>query len=379
MHRFRRRPGLPMYAVAVLLLVGCATRGAEPPADAISASDAETIDGLFADYTGPDVPGAAVAVMVNGRVAFSRGYGMANIGTNTAITEHTTFRLASLTKAFTAMAIMVLIDEGRLRLEDHVRGILPDFPSYGRDITVRHLLTHTSGLPPYQKLVPDLVPRQITDRDVLTLLRRAGATQFAPGSEFRYGDSGYAILALVVEAVSKKPFARFLHDRIFARAGMTSTTAYERGISVVPHRALGYSVTIARVQLDDQGATSAVLGDGGIYSSVRDLAAWDRALDDHTLVSPRLQQIAWTPARLSDGTRTRYGFGWFVDDDVSGIQLSHHGETSGFNHFILKYPKRRLTVVILTNRRGGAPRTIAGAIAALRSLRPGATSSAWSR
>jgi hypothetical protein len=122
-----------------------------------------------------------------------------------------------------------------------------------------------------------------------------------------------------------------------------------------------------------------VLGDGGIYASVRDLAAWDRALDDHTLVSPRLQQIAWTPARLSDGTRAPYGFGWFVDDDASGVRLSHHGETSGFNHFILKYPKRRLTVVILTNRRSGTPRTIAAAIAALRSLRPGTTASAWSR
>jgi CubicO group peptidase (beta-lactamase class C family) len=170
---------------------------------------------------------------------FSRGYGLANIGTKTAVTEHTIFRLASLTKAFTAMAIMLLVDEGRLDLEDHVQRILPDFPSYGRDITVRHLLTHTSGLPPYQKLVPDLVTRQITDRDALILLRRAGPIQFAPGSEFRYGDSGYAMLALVVEAVSKTPFARFVHDRIFARADMTSATFYEPGLSVGPHRALG--------------------------------------------------------------------------------------------------------------------------------------------
>jgi CubicO group peptidase (beta-lactamase class C family) len=378
MHRRRWRPGLAIHALAVLGLVACATRGAGPPA-AISASDAETIDGLFADYTVPKGPGAAVAVVVNGRVAFSRGYGLANIGTNTAVTEHTTFRLASLTKAFTAMAIMVLVDEGRLDLEAHVQGILSDFPSYGRDITVRHLLTHTSGLPPYQKLVPDLVTRQMTDRDALILLRRAGPIQFAPGSAFRYGDSGYAMLALVVEAVSKKPFARFVHDRIFARADMTSTTFYEPGLSVGPHRALGYSVTTTGVQLADQSATSAVLGDGGIYSSVRDLAAWDRALDDHTLVSARLQQIAWTPARLSDGTRAPYGFGWFVDGHASGVRLSHHGETSGFNHFILKYPKRRLTVVILTNRRSGTPRTIAAAIAELRSLRPGTTASAWSR
>jgi CubicO group peptidase (beta-lactamase class C family) len=369
MRRLRSRSplSLPALLFALILHAGCASRGPAPTAGTLSASEAETIDGLFADYNGPRVPGAAVAVVIDGRVAFSRGYGLANVATNSPVTEQTNFRLASLTKAFTAMAIMLLVDDHRVQLDDRVRDVLPDFPAYGRDVTIRQLLTHSSGLPPYHNLVPDLVARQVRDRDVLRLLRRVDATQFVPGSEFRYGDSGYVVLALVVEAVSREPFARFLHDRIFVPAGMTSSAAYEPGGSMVPNRALGYSVTASGVQLDDQSATSAVLGDGGIYSSVRDLVAWDRALDDHRLCSARLQQAAWTPATLRDGTRTHYGFGWFVDDDAGGVRLSHHGETSGFNHFFLKYPARRLSVIILTNRRSGAPRAIAASIVQLLS------------
>ena len=150
---------------------------------------------------------------------------------------------------------------------------------------------------------------------------------------------------------------------------MESTVAYEPGISVVPHRALGYSPTPTGFHPSDQTHTTAVLGDGGIYSSVRDLAAWDRALDEHRLLDARLQQLAWTPGTLNDGTRTRYGFGWFIDRDATGPYVSHHGETSGFTNTIVKYPGRRLTVVVLTNRRGGAPGKIAATITTLDSFR----------
>jgi CubicO group peptidase (beta-lactamase class C family) len=169
--------------------------------------------------------------------------------------------------------------------------------------------------------------------------------------------------------VSGEPVARFLHDRIFSRIGMTTTIAYEPGVSAVPGRAIGYTMTPAGVRPADQSAASGVLGDGGIYSSVRDLAAWDRALDDHTLVDSRSQRLAWTPGTLDDGTRTPYGFGWFIDRDAIGSRLSHRGETSGFTNFIVKYPDRKLTVAVLTNRRGGSPGRIAAAIATLPSFR----------
>jgi CubicO group peptidase (beta-lactamase class C family) len=371
MYRPRRRSALTVTAVAAALLTvaGCATRRSDTAVTGVSAADARAIDKLFDSYAGPGVPGAAVVVIRDGRVAFARGYGLAELETNTPVTERTNFRLASLTKSFTAMAVMLLVSDGRLRLDDRVRDILPDFPVYGRDIMIWHLLGHTSGLRPYQAFVRDFQTRQLRDRDVLALLRSTDTLLFPPGSAFRYGDSGYAILALVVETVSRESFARFLHDRIFARAGMESTVAYEPGISVVPHRALGYSPTPTGFRPSDQSHTTGVLGDGGIYSSVRDLAAWDRALDEHRLLDARLQQLAWTPTRLTDGTRTRYGFGWFIDRDATGPYVSHHGETSGFTNIIVKYPGRRLTVVVLTNRRGGAPGEIAATITTLDSFR----------
>ena len=370
MHRSRRRSAfaLPACAVALLTVAGCATGRSDSSVSGVSATDAQAIDTLFGQYARPAVPGAAVVVIKNGRVAFARGYGLADLETNTPVTERTNFRLASLTKAFTAMAVMLLVNEGRLRFDDRLRDILPDFPAYGRDIVIRHLLTHTSGLRPYEALVRDSQIRSMKDRDVLALLRRTDTLLFQPGSAFRYGDSGYAILALVVEAVSGKSFASFLHDRIFTQIGMNSTVAYEPGISVVPNRALGYSPSPTGFRLSDQSTMSTVLGDGGIYSSVRDLVAWDRALDDHRLVDPQLQQFAWTPAGLNDGTQTRYGFGWFIGRDETGPYVSHRGETSGFTNFIVKYPKRQLTVVVLTNRRGGNPWDIAATVTALASF-----------
>jgi CubicO group peptidase (beta-lactamase class C family) len=371
MHRPRRPPALATHAIAaaLLALAGCATGTSEPPAGAVSSADAQAIDGLFRQYARPGMPGAAIVVIVNGRVAFSRGYGLAELETNTPVSENTNFRLASLTKAFTAMAIMLLVNDGRLQFDDHVGDILPDFPAYGRGIRIRHLLSHTSGLRAYQDFLPASPPRQLKDRDVLALLHRVDTTYFPPGSAFRYGDSGYAVLALVAERVSGKSFARFLHERIFARIGMKSTVAYEPGVSEVPRRAVGYSLTPPGIRPSDQSIASAVLGDGGIYSSVGDLVAWDRALDNNALIDAQLQQLAWTPAALNDGTRIRYGFGWFIDRGASGLQLSHHGETSGFTNAIVKYPDRRLTVVVLTNRRGGAPGDIAATVATLPSFR----------
>lgn len=366
-----QRPALAVQvaAAALVVLAGCSTVTSEAPAGAVSAADARAIDRLFSKYARPGVPGAAVVVINNGRVAFMRGYGLADLETKSPVTERTNFRLASLTKGFTAMAVMLLVADGRLRLDDRVGDILSDFPAYGRDIRLRHLLSHTSGLRAYEDFVPDSSTRHVKDRDVLALLRRTDKLLFPPGSMFRYGDSGYAILALVVETVSGQSFARFLHDRIFARLGMKSTMAWEPGGPAVPNRALGYAATRSGFGLSDHSNTSTVLGDGGIYSSVRDLVAWNRALDEHTLIDARLQRLAWTPAELNDRRKTHYGFGWFVERDPTGSFVFHRGDTSGFNNFIVKYLDRPLTVVVLTNRRGGATGDIAATLTTLPSFR----------
>jgi CubicO group peptidase (beta-lactamase class C family) len=364
------RVAAALSTAALSALAGCAGPGSKRSAavgsaagDAASVSNARTVDEIFAAYDRSDVPGASVLVVKEGQVVLSRSYGMADLEAGVPATEWTNYRLASLTKQFTAMAIMLLVDDGRLSYDDHVGERLPGFPAYGREIRLRHLLTHTSGLPDYEDFVPDTQTVQLKDRDVLAILQRASGTISAPGSAYHYSNSGYAVLALVVEATSGIPFARFLQERIFVPLGMESTVAFESGVSTVARRAFGYTAGPSRFARTDQSSTSAVLGDGGIYSSIHDLVRWDRALDAGTLVDAATMREAWTPATLADGSHTRYGFGWFVDRDADGLRLSHHGETRGFTNAILKYPERRVTVVVLTNRTGGDPLTLAQRVA----------------
>ncbi|WP_246357673.1 serine hydrolase domain-containing protein [Pyxidicoccus fallax] len=357
----------PSLAVALVagcaLLVGCA--GARPNSRTPPSEPSAAVDALLADYARPGVPGASVTVIRDGKVVLSRAYGLAHVEEQASATPESNFRLASLSKQFTAMAVLLLVEEGRLRLEDRVVDVLPGFPAALREVRIRHLLQHTSGIWDYEEFVPATHPVQVKDRDVLQLLSRADRTYFPPGTAVRYSNSAYAVLSLIVEQVGGRPFARFLRERVFVPAGMDSTVAHEEGVSTVARRAYGYARDASGFIPRDQSPTSAVLGDGGIYASVADLAAWDRALDTHALVRAETQALAWTPATLPDGTTARYGFGWFIDEDGGRRRLSHHGETCGFTNAIVKYPDQRLTVIVLTNRAGGEPWRIAQSIADL--------------
>ncbi|WNG33057.1 beta-lactamase family protein [Archangium violaceum] len=323
------------------------------------------VDALFSAYDNPEVPGASVVVIHEGHVVLSRAYGLAELDSRTRATPESQYRLASLTKQFTATAVMRLVEEGKLRYDDRVVDVLPGFPAYLREVRIRHLLHHTSGIWDYEAFVPEHQTVQVKDRDVLELLARADRTHFPPGSAVRYSNSGYAVLALIVEHVGGMPFARFLRERVFAPIGMNSAVAYEAGISTVPQRAYGYVAEAQGFRPRDQSPTSAVLGDGGIYASVAELVAWDAALDANTLVGADTQKLAWTPAVLPDGSSARYGFGWFIDEDEGRVRLSHHGETCGFTNAIVKYPEQRLTVIVLTNRAGGEPWRLAQRLADL--------------
>jgi CubicO group peptidase (beta-lactamase class C family) len=259
-----------------------------------------------------------------------------------------------VTKQFTAAAILILADEGKLTLDDPIRKWLPSLPPFADTIKIRHLLSHTSGLVDYEDVMPEGTTEQLHDADVLRLLAQQDRTYFAPGTSYRYSNSGYALLALIVERASGQRFASFLHHRIFEPLGMNDSVAFEKGISTVANRAYGYSLDEGRWTRTDQSLTSAVLGDGGIYSSIDDLAKWDAALDRDVRLRP-----AFAPATPTDDPKTQYGFGWRITGDA----LWHSGETRGFRNVILRYPARRLTVVILTNRNGPAPYPLAVKIA----------------
>lgn len=329
----------------LLLSSGCATGGRD-----VNAS----IDALMRRYDG-DVPGASLLVVRDGRAVVRRAYGLANVEERIAATPATNYRLASITKQFTAAAVLELVREGRVGLDDPIRTYLPSLPEAARGVTVRHLLTHTSGLVDYEDLIAEGTTRQLRDADVLRLLETQNTTYFAPGSEYRYSNSGYALLALLVERISGKSFAAFVRERIFEPLGMRGTVAHEEGLSSVAHRAFGYSEKEGAWVRTDQSLTSAVLGDGGVYASIDDLAKWDAALYDER------HRIAFTPATQTDDPDVQYGFGW----RITGESVWHSGETIGFRNVLVRWPERRLTVVLLTNRNAPEPYQTALAIARL--------------
>ena len=201
------------------------------------------LDALFADYDQPGSPGASVMIIQDGKVLLAKGYGLADLEGKVPCGTNTNFRLASVTKQFTAMAVMMLAERKKLSLDERLTDFFPEFPAYGRQITVRQLLTHTSGLIDYEDVIPKGTEIPVLDRDVLRLLMQQDKTYFPPGTRYRYSNSAYSLLALIVEARSGSTFARFLQDNIFRPLKMANTLAYEQGLSVVPHRAYGYRLT----------------------------------------------------------------------------------------------------------------------------------------
>src|SRR5436309_7268003 len=221
----------------------------------MSQTNEKVVDAMFRDFDWANSPGAAVIVIKESKPVFAKGYGMADLEKKIPCTTNTNFRLASLTKQFTAMAVVILVEQGELSLEDHLLGFFPEFPKYGKAITVRHLLTHTSGLPDYENHIPKRTRIPLSDRDVLFILRQQNKTDFPTGSQFHYSNSGYALLALVIENVSGKTFSAFVKEKIFDPLGMTNSLAYVAGLSFVPNRAYGYAKGKTGWELSDQSVT----------------------------------------------------------------------------------------------------------------------------
>jgi CubicO group peptidase (beta-lactamase class C family) len=333
--------------------------------------EAKQIDAIFSGITSAHEPGLAVVVRKDGRTVFLRGYGSRDLRSSLPIDAQTNFRLASFTKQFTAMAIMLLVHDGKLSYDTRLTEIFPDFPAYGRTIAIRNLLNHTSGLFAYEDLMDKKDAGksweeilQISDAGVLALMEQQTATKFPPGSKWEYSNSGYCVLAMVVEKLSGVPFAEFLQRRIFAPLKMENTVAHVYGKDRVANRAYGYT-NDAGVWLEtDQSPTSATLGDGGIYSSLDDLIKWDDALRNHTLLSAGEMRPAVTPensaAVLPENVEDlpeaagekplAYGFGWFLDPYRGHPRMWHYGSSIGFHTIIQRFPADNLTIIVLSNR-----------------------------
>ena len=351
----------------------------------LNDSVATKIDAILAPLADANSPGLAVLVRKGGRTIFERGYGVRDLHTKVRIDAQTNFRLASFTKQFTAMAVMLLARDGKLRYEQTLTEIFPEFPSYAKQITIRNLLNHTSGLPNYEDLMdsaekgkdPIWTPeRQIQDDAVLRLLEKESKGKFAPGTSWSYSNSGYVVLGLIVAKVSGNPYGEFLRERIFAPLKMNHTIVFQKGKNEIVNRAFGHAKEGDGFRETDQSPTSATLGDGGIYSSLEDLAKWDDALRNHTLLSNNEVKPALTPAKLTDGSEPHwpsepgednlhpgkpvsYGFGWFLDSYHGHERMWHWGGTTGFRTVIERFTNDQLTVIILCNRTDLDPEKLA--------------------
>jgi CubicO group peptidase (beta-lactamase class C family) len=313
------------------------------------------IDQLMSRYTG-EVPGASLLVIRDGKAIVRRGYGYANLEQHVEANPETNYRLASVTKQFTATCILLLNQDGKLRLDDRVRKWLPQLPASDDKITLYNLLTHTSGLIDYEDLIPPSRTTQLDDADVLSMIASQQRLYFEPGSAHRYSNGGFVLLGLVVERASGMDLADFMKKRIFQPLGMDHTLMYEhhRGPQVAD-RAYGYSDVDGGWARTDQDTTSATRGDGGIYSSIDDIARWDAALYTDRLLSADSRRMAFTAHEPTDDPDTSYGFGW----RISGDTVWHSGETIGFRNVIVRWPKQHVTVVILSNRNQFQPYPLA--------------------
>jgi CubicO group peptidase (beta-lactamase class C family) len=349
---------------AACLLLACATGNAIAATPLSTSQRKAVVNALMSRYAG-DVPGASLLVIKDGKTVVSRAYGYANLEKHTKATPATDYRLASVSKQFTAAAILLLKQDGKLQLSDPIRKWLPELPTSDAGITIENLLEHTSGLIDYGPLAPPDRTQQLDDKDVLHLIASQDRLYFLPGHAQRYSNGSYVLLGLIVQRASGMDLADFMKQRIFQPLGMDHTLMYEhhRGPQV-PERAYGYSKIDGKWTETDQDLTSATRGDGGIYSNIDDMAKWDAALYTDRLLDAGSRKLMFTETWSNDIPDVSYGFGWAK----SGNTVWHSGESIGFRNVIIRWPTRHVTVVILSNRNHPKPYPVALTIGELFQL-----------
>ncbi|MBL4602903.1 MAG: beta-lactamase family protein [Emcibacteraceae bacterium] len=311
------------------------------------------VDQLFSAYDSLEMPGAAVMIIQDGVAILQKGYGIADFEQNIAVTSKTNFRLASVTKQFTAMSILQLIERGELYLDTSLVDIFPGFPEYGNEITIEHLLQHTSGLFDYEGMVPKEQTRQVNDKDVLEMMMGINESYFAVGEKHQYSNTAYALLTQILEKITGMAFRDYLKENIFDPLEMNNTLAHEKGINQVSNRAYGHTIEETGVKRTDQSLFSAVLGDGGIYSNLEDLYKWDQSLYTDQILGAEYLEMAFTDHKTNDGKVMSYGYGWRLEN-YKGMDIIYHtGSSIGFRNILYRIPSKNFTAVILTNRDEG--------------------------
>jgi CubicO group peptidase (beta-lactamase class C family) len=351
-----------------LLAIPAAARRALPPAKELG--NVEVI--IAGEMAAQHIPGLALSVMRDGAVVKAQGYGLANVELNVPVKPETLFQTGSVGKQFTATAVMMLVEEGKVSVDDPISRYLPGTPASWSAIRVRHLLSHTSGIPDYEsdslKNGGKAFINLRTDYTEDELLRKFEtlSLDFAPGEKFSYSNTGYVLLGILIRKVTRKFYGDFLEERIFHPLGMTATRIINEA-DIIPNRSSGYR--LVKGELKNQEWVSPSLNttaDGALYTNVLDMANWDAALYTEKLLKRASLDQMWAPVRLHNGKIADYGFGWRVRALNGHHIVEHGGAWQGFTTHIARYVDDKLTVVILTNLDSdhGDPTKIAHEVAA---------------
>jgi CubicO group peptidase (beta-lactamase class C family) len=335
--------------LTLLLAAPCRT------APAVTAPD-ETIKAIdriaSEDIDKKKVASYAVGVMKDGRLILARGYGFADLENEVPATAETVYRLGSITKQFTAMAILQLAEQGKLSVDDELTKFLPDYPLAGHKVTVHQLLNHTSGIRSYTSQ-KDFFKRARGDfsHDELLALFKNEPFDFDPGTKWLYNNSGYYLLGMIVEKASGQSYEKYLDEHIFRPVGM-SATRYGHLRPLIRHRAMGYKPSSGNLINDDPISMDAPGAAGALVSTVLDLIKWHQALEAGDLLSSASYEALYRATTLSDGKTQQYGYGWGLGELASHRKLSHGGGINGFSTMIARYPDDRLAVIVLANTAG---------------------------
>ena len=315
------------------------------------------------------IPGLTLKIIRDGKTIKTAAYGRSNIELNVAAKPETVFEIGSITKQFTAAGILMLVQEGKLSVDDKISKHLKNTPETWGNITIRHLLTHTSGIKSYTGLNGFQIWRHLTQEQFIKAIGKE-PMEFQPGDSWKYCNTGYNLLGYIIENVGGKDYWDFMGERIFQPLGMTATTKRLFSL-VIPNRAAGYEQT-NRVWINRDTDLTEVFAAGAIASTVGDLAKWNAALDGDRLLNAASKEQMWTPVKLNDGKTRTYGFGWYVDAVEGHKNIGHGGSTSGFSASIQRYPDDGLAVIILTNTDEGIATTLARKVATFFFTRPSA-------
>lgn len=351
---------LPASLVCFVLLLAGRPGGQEPAAPAWAAE----VDALFAAWDRPGSPGCVVGVIQDGTLVHARGFGEASLEHGVPITPETVFDLGSTSKQFTAAAIGLLVQDGKLRVEQEIHEWLGELPDFGADVTLDHLLHHTSGLPDYIGLMTDDEADVTTPEQALAALKAVTELHFEPGTRFEYSNTNYFLLALVAARAAGQPFHEFVEARIFAPLGMQTTRLFHDHTLVIPHRASAYAPRKGggfRVNLSDWEQ----LGDGAVQTSLLDLVRWDANFTTHAVGGDALQAFLHARQPLADGRSNDYARGLFVARFEGRERVSHGGAWAGFRAELMRFPAEKTTIVCLANLASMNPTALCEAVARL--------------